>query len=165
MICWSFKSSRRTGNRVVRSASVLRNDATASILALWPICPVQASAYNSSCMYVGSSVTRLTASGRSRRERLPAFVLPWARLTVRLCEAFQSLGLATSGELGTRLAERLAIQTSPTTILRRLMKLPTGAVKRPSVVGENSARSSSTCKATKRLISCPIGRKKPLLLG
>ena len=37
-------------------------------------------------------------------ERLPAFVLPWARLTVRLCEALQSLGLATCGELGTRLA-------------------------------------------------------------
>src|SRR5712692_5056096 len=57
-------------------------------------------------------------------ERLPAFVLPWARLTVRLCEALQSLGLATCGELGTRLAARLAIQTSPTTILRRLMTLP-----------------------------------------
>ena len=57
-------------------------------------------------------------------ERLPAFVLPWARLTVRLCEALQSLGLATCGELGTRLAARLAMQTSPTTILRRLMMLP-----------------------------------------
>jgi transposase len=57
-------------------------------------------------------------------ERLPAFVLPWARLTVRLCEALQSLGLATCGELGTRLAAHLAIQTSPTTILRRLMILP-----------------------------------------
>jgi transposase len=68
-------------------------------------------------------------------ERLPAFVLPWARLTVRLCEAFQSLGLATSGELGTRLAERLAIQTSPTTILRRIMTLPTGAVKRVVELG------------------------------
>jgi transposase len=63
-------------------------------------------------------------------ERLPAFVLPWARLTVRLCEALQSLGLATCGELGTRLAERLAIQTSPTTILRRLMVLPNSAVER-----------------------------------
>jgi transposase len=68
-------------------------------------------------------------------ERLPAFVLPWARLTVRLCEAFQSLGVATSGELGTRLAERLAIQTSPTTILRRIMVLPTGAVERVSELG------------------------------
>src|SRR5260370_38703424 len=33
-------------------------------------------------------------------ERLPAFVLPWARLTVRLCQALHSLGLATCGELG-----------------------------------------------------------------
>src|SRR5258706_6068380 len=62
-------------------------------------------------------------------ERLPAFVLPWARLTVRLCEALQSLGLATCGELGTRLAARLAIQTSPTTILRRIMILPLDPVK------------------------------------
>src|SRR5437588_10948142 len=62
-------------------------------------------------------------------ERLPAFVLPWARLTVRFCEALQSLGLATCGELGTRLAARLAMQTSPTTILRRLMTLPLDPVK------------------------------------
>ena len=68
-------------------------------------------------------------------ERLPAFVLPWARLTVRLCEALQSLGLATCGELGTRLAERLAIQTSPTTILRRIMVLPTLAVEWVSELG------------------------------
>jgi Transposase len=68
-------------------------------------------------------------------ERLPAFVLPWARLTVRLCEALQSLGLATCGELGTRLAERLAVQTSPTTILRRLMVLPTAAIKQVSELG------------------------------
>ncbi len=68
-------------------------------------------------------------------ERLPAFVLPWARLTVRLCEALQSIGRATCGELGTRLADRLAIQTSPTTILRRIMVLPTGAVKRVVELG------------------------------
>jgi transposase len=68
-------------------------------------------------------------------ERLPAFVLPWARLTVRLCEALQSLGLATCGELGTRLAERLAIQTSPTTILRRIMILPTAATEQVSELG------------------------------
>jgi transposase len=68
-------------------------------------------------------------------ERLPAFVLPWARLTVRLGFALQSLGLATCGELGTRLAERLAMQTSPTTILRRIMVLPTEAVERVSELG------------------------------
>ena|SRR5947209_3093581 len=88
-------------------------------------------------MCVGSFVTLLTASGRSRRERLPAFVLPWARLTVRLCEALQSLGLATCGELGTRLGERLAIQTSPTTILRRIMVLPTAAREQVAELGRD----------------------------
>src|SRR6266567_4166423 len=68
-------------------------------------------------------------------ERLPAFVLPWARLTVRLCEALQSLGLATCGELGTRRAERLAVQTSPTTILRRLMILPSAVRAQVSELG------------------------------
>src|SRR5947209_7517856 len=68
-------------------------------------------------------------------ERLPAFVLPRARLTVRLCEALQSLGLATSGELGTRLAARLAMQTSPTTILLCLMTLPLDPVKPVIQVG------------------------------
>ena len=70
-------------------------------------------------------------------ERLPAFVLPWARLTVRLCEALQSLGLATCGELGTRLGERLAIQTSPTTILRRIMVLPTAAREQVAELGRD----------------------------
>src|SRR3984893_4724102 len=51
-------------------------------------------------------------------ERLPAFVLPWARLTVRLCEALQSIGLATCGELGTRPPEDLCVQTAPSTSLR-----------------------------------------------
>jgi transposase len=68
-------------------------------------------------------------------ERLPAFVLPWARLTVRLCEALQSVGLATCGGLGTRLAERLAMQTSPTTILRRIMILPTAVREQVSELG------------------------------
>src|SRR5258708_19340726 len=68
-------------------------------------------------------------------ERLPAFVLPWARLTVRLCEALQSLGEASCGELGTRLAERLAVQTSPTTILRRLMILPSAVRAQVSELG------------------------------
>jgi hypothetical protein len=93
-------------------------------------------------------------------ERLPAFVLPWARLTVRLCEALQSLGLATCGELGTRLAERLAIQTSPTTILRRIMVLPTEAVERVSELGIDDfcATRSYSC-------SCKDSRKEDLTWG
>jgi transposase len=61
-------------------------------------------------------------------ERLPAFVEPWARMTVRLRQALEALGTATCGEVGARLSERLALPTSPTTLLRRLMALPTEAV-------------------------------------
>src|SRR5258708_16365004 len=61
-------------------------------------------------------------------DRLPAFVEPWARVTVRLRQALQAVGTATCGEVGTRLAERLALPTSPTTLLRRIMALPTDAV-------------------------------------
>jgi transposase len=64
-------------------------------------------------------------------ERMSQFVEPWARVTIRLCQTLQSIGLATSGKGGTRLAERLSIQTSRQTILRRVMALPnvpTGSV-------------------------------------
>jgi transposase len=57
-------------------------------------------------------------------ERMPQFVEPWARMTIRLCEALQSIGLATCGKGGTRLAARLGMQTSRNTILRRIMELP-----------------------------------------
>lgn len=58
-------------------------------------------------------------------ERLLPFVHPWARMTTRLCQSIEALGLATCGELGVRLGKRLGIQTSPTTILRRVMAVPT----------------------------------------
>jgi transposase len=57
-------------------------------------------------------------------ERLPAFVQPWAQVTIRLFEAVQVVGLATGGELGTRLADHIGMHTSPTTTLRRIMALP-----------------------------------------
>ena len=60
-------------------------------------------------------------------ERLPTFVEPWAKMTVRLCEEIQAIGLATSGSLGTRLSARLGISTSWMTVLRRIMDLPTSA--------------------------------------
>src|SRR5712692_1066177 len=69
-------------------------------------------------------------------ERLPAFVQPWARVTVRLRQALEAVGIATCGEVGTRLAEQLALPTSPTTLLRRIMALPTdpvGSVKQLGV--------------------------------
>lgn len=57
-------------------------------------------------------------------ERLTPFIDPWARVTTRLSQTIEAIGLATSGELGSRFAPRLGIVTSPTTILRRTMSLP-----------------------------------------
>src|SRR5690349_19099827 len=57
-------------------------------------------------------------------ERLPAFVEPWARMTIRYCQQITSIGLATCGKGGARLAARLGIQTTRQTILRRVMDLP-----------------------------------------
>lgn len=64
-------------------------------------------------------------------ERLPTFVEPWAQMTVRLVQALQAIGLATSGSLGTRLAARLGISTSWMTIIRHIMDLV--AASTPSV--------------------------------
>ena len=68
-------------------------------------------------------------------ERLPPFVQPWAQVTTRLFEAVQAIGLATSGELGTRLADRISIHASPTTMLRRIMALSSPAAGRVTVLG------------------------------
>src|SRR6266568_1338096 len=64
-------------------------------------------------------------------ERLPDFVEPWARMTIRFCQQITSIGLSTCGKGGAKLAARLGIQTSRQTILRRIMDLPnilTGSV-------------------------------------
>src|SRR5438876_5449680 len=57
-------------------------------------------------------------------ERLPTFVEPWARMTIRCCQQITSIGLATCGKGGKKLAARLGMQTSRNTILRRIMELP-----------------------------------------
>lgn len=56
-------------------------------------------------------------------ERLNSFAEAWARKTTRLREAIEAIGLSTSGEGGARLAHRLGIATSPTTVLRCVMAL------------------------------------------
>src|SRR5947209_8894250 len=64
-------------------------------------------------------------------ERLPEFVEPWARMTIRFCQQITSIGLCTCGKAGARLAARLGIHTTRQTILRRIMDLPdvlTGSV-------------------------------------
>ena len=57
--------------------------------------------------------------------RLAPFIQPWARVTSRLFEAVEKLGLATSGMLGARLGHRLEMQASWMTVLRRVMALAT----------------------------------------
>src|SRR5258706_12307234 len=49
---------------------------------------------------------------------------PWARMTIRYCQQITSIGLATCGKGGARLAARLGMQTTRQTILRRIMDLP-----------------------------------------
>lgn len=61
-------------------------------------------------------------------ERLTPFVAAFARVTTRLSQIVQIIGLATGGRLGVRVTDRLGIQTSRQTILRRIMALPTDPV-------------------------------------
>ncbi len=68
-------------------------------------------------------------------ERLAPFLEPWARTTTRLSKTIEAIGLATCGELGARFAPHLGIATSPTTILRRTMALPTSLPKQVSLLG------------------------------
>ena len=68
-------------------------------------------------------------------ERLPTFVEPWAQVTKRLFEAVQAVGFATSGELGTRLADRIGLHSSPTTMLRRMMDLASPSSYQVSLLG------------------------------
>ncbi len=135
MTCWWCMSFQQKSECTVRSVFVLPNAAIAAILVWWQTFPVQASECNSGCICANSSVITLTVPARSRRERVPAFVEPWAQTTVRLRQALQALGTATCGELGTRLAAHLGIQTSPTTILRRIMALPSAPVEAVSHLG------------------------------
>ncbi len=47
------------------------------------------------------------SNGKSLTCRLPELAQPWARTTIRLCQQLTSLGLATCGKGGARLAARL----------------------------------------------------------
>ncbi|EFH81224.1 ISL3 family transposase [Ktedonobacter racemifer] len=68
-------------------------------------------------------------------ERLTPFIDTFARVTRRLYQIVQIIGLATGGRLGVRVTDRLEIQTSRHTILRRIMALPTEPVAKVSQIG------------------------------
>ena len=66
---------------------------------------------------------------------LPALVQPSARMTNRLRLMLQTIGLATGGEVGARLASRLGMQVSPPTLLRCLRAIPSPSSKPVRVLG------------------------------
>jgi len=68
-------------------------------------------------------------------ERLAPFIQPWARVTTRLFQEVENIGLATSGMLGTRLLDRIGIRTSWMTIIRRIMARPASPAEQVSEVG------------------------------
>jgi len=71
-----------------------------------------------------SSAAIRSVSAKSGRERLPDLVRSWAKMTIRYSQQLTSIGLATCGKGGTRLAARLGMHTSRQTLLRRIMALP-----------------------------------------
>src|SRR5215472_7225000 len=68
-------------------------------------------------------------------ERLPHLLAPHARATARLTEAHRDIGFAAGGEAGARLATRLAMPTSPDTLLRRVKNAPNEPSAVPRYVG------------------------------
>src|SRR6266700_406025 len=68
-------------------------------------------------------------------ERLVPFIQPWARVTTRLFQAMEEIGLATSGMLGARLGDRLGMQTSWMTMIRRMMARPRAPVQQVQQLG------------------------------
>jgi transposase len=66
----------------------------------------------------------LACSRKVFTERIADLAEPWARMTTRLREQITSIGLATCGKGGVRLADRLGIETSRNTTLRRIMNVP-----------------------------------------
>lgn len=68
-------------------------------------------------------------------ERLPSVVEPYARRTVRLREILLLVGFVLGREAGARLAERIGVKVSPSTLLRNLHAAALPAFDPPEVIG------------------------------
>lgn len=68
-------------------------------------------------------------------ERLPRVVAYYARKTVRLDDALRLIGFLLGGEAGARAAVKLAIKTSPDTLLRRVRQATPLCASTPRVLG------------------------------
>jgi transposase len=68
-------------------------------------------------------------------EPLDGFAARYARTTARLARAHLAIGMALGGEAGARLAEKLAVPTSPDTLPRRVKRAETRSSQLPRFVG------------------------------
>jgi transposase len=68
-------------------------------------------------------------------ERFPQLADSHARTTGPLAESHQAIGFALGGEAGARLAKKLAVPTSPDTLLRRVKAAPDEPLSPPRFVG------------------------------
>jgi transposase len=68
-------------------------------------------------------------------ERLPRVVAHYARQTVRMNEALELLGFLLGGEAGARATRKLAMATSPDTLLRRVRAVVKACAPTPRVLG------------------------------
>src|SRR5215470_17064455 len=68
-------------------------------------------------------------------ERIPTFVAPYARRTLRLNEALRLIGVAVGGEAGSRLAIALGMSISPDTIIKMIRQIQLPTPPAPRVIG------------------------------
>ena len=68
-------------------------------------------------------------------ERLPDLVTPHGRSTIRYRHALRDVSFALGGNSGSRLAHKLRLEASPTTLLRTLSSSPTAVAPVPRVIG------------------------------
>jgi transposase len=77
----------------------------------------------------------LICARRIFTERLPDFAAPSARKTMRLVKALQAIGIALGGQAGARLAARLRLPTSASTLLRLVRAAPIPHIPALQVIG------------------------------
>lgn len=68
-------------------------------------------------------------------ERLPRVVAYYGRKTRRMNEALELIGFLMGGEAGSRATQKLAVKTSPDTLLRRVRQAELPATTTPRVLG------------------------------